>query len=132
MKKQLQKVVCPYCGDQAVSRDSAIVYHGRSYGLIWLCANYPICDAYVGVHGGTTKPLGRMANAELREWKKRAHEVLDELWKSRRYTRTKAYAIAADMMGYPISETHIGMFDVQECKDLIKSLHMLSNPDRLL
>jgi ssDNA-binding Zn-finger/Zn-ribbon topoisomerase 1 len=82
MKNEVPKVACPYCGDQAILRDSAIVYHGRSYGLIWLCSNYPTCDAYVGVHEGTKKPFGRMSNAELREWKKRAHEVLDELWKS--------------------------------------------------
>ena len=32
--------------------------------------------AYVGVHKGTDKPLGRLANAELRYWKKRAHAAV--------------------------------------------------------
>ena len=99
--------------------------------MIYLCSNYPTCDSYVGVHTGTDKPLGRMANAELREWKKRAHEVFDDLWKSKRYSRHKAYRLASDMMGIPFDETHIGMFDVKQCQDLIKSLQYLKEPRKL-
>lgn len=121
----MKEVICPYCGDQAILRDSAIIYGGRSYGLIWLCSNYPTCDAYCGVHKGTDKPLGRLANAELRLWRNRAHEVFDQLWKSNRYSRKKAYAIAADIMGMPVGETHIALMDIQDCKDLIKSIHLL-------
>jgi hypothetical protein len=117
---------CPYCGSEVVLQDSAVIYHGKSFGLVWICSNYPACDAYVGVHTGTTRPLGRLANAELREWKKRAHSYLDPFWKSKRYTRKKAYSIASDLLGKPVSKTHIGMFDVQECKDLIASLKQLS------
>jgi hypothetical protein len=74
---------------------------------------------------GTNRPLGRLANAELREWKKRAHAHFDPLWQSRRYSRSKAYRMASDMMGKSVSETHIGMFDVQDCKDLIESIKHL-------
>ena len=61
-------ITCDYCGRPAQLTDSAIVY-GRSYGLIYYCAP---CQAWVGVHKGTTTPLGRLANHELREWKKAA------------------------------------------------------------
>jgi hypothetical protein len=116
---------CPYCNSPVLLKDSAFLYHGISYGLVYVCSKYPVCDAYVGVHKSTRKPLGRLANAELREWKMRAHAYFDPLWKSKRYTRTRAYAIVSDMLGKPLWETHIGMFDVQDCKDLIESIKHL-------
>jgi len=39
-------------------------------------------DAYVGTHKNSRKSLGTMANKELRERRKKAHRVLDPLWKS--------------------------------------------------
>jgi ssDNA-binding Zn-finger/Zn-ribbon topoisomerase 1 len=127
----MKKIICPYCGSYADFKDSAVVYYGKSFGMMYICSNYPVCDAYVGVHNGTDNPLGRLANAELRKWKKRAHEVFDELWKSKRYPRSKAYKMASDMLGIPVSETHIGMFNVQDCKDLIKSLQYIKDPKKL-
>ena len=62
----LRKVYCDYCGRETEYVDSKVIY-GKSYGKIYLCRN---CMAYVGVHKGTDKPLGRLANAELRNWKK--------------------------------------------------------------
>lgn len=58
--------ICPYCGQPTEYVDSAALYHGISYGMIYLCRK---CDAYVGVHRGTDKALGRLANRSLREWK---------------------------------------------------------------
>jgi len=80
------KVICPYCGKNAVLTDSAVVYHGRSYGMIWLCRP---CWAYVGTHKNSRKhaPLGRIANAELRDWKKKVHAAFDPLWKDGEMSR---------------------------------------------
>ena len=64
----MRKVYCDYCGRETEYVDSKVIY-GKSYGKIYLCRN---CMAYVGVHKGTDKPLGRLANAELRNWKKAA------------------------------------------------------------
>ena len=74
----MRKVYCDYCGRETEYVDSKVIY-GKSYGKIYLCRN---CMAYVGVHKGTDKPLGRLANAELRNWKKAAHAVFDsvEVW----------------------------------------------------
>ena len=76
MKGQI--VICDYCGTPADFVDSSVVYHGHSFGMIYLC---PRCGAYVGVHKGSDKPLGRLANSELRNWKKAAHAAFDPLWK---------------------------------------------------
>lgn len=114
----MRKVYCPYCGNQAEYIDSEAIY-GRSYGMVYLCRP---CDAYVGVHKGTDKPLGRLANAKLRRWKQAAHAAFDPLWQTGPYRgkRNKAYRWLAEQMGLPVKETHIGMLDVDKCKRVIQ------------
>jgi len=114
----MKKVTCPYCGCRARYVDSAVIY-GRSYGMAYLCKP---CDAYVGVHKGTDQPLGRLANKELREWKKLAHAHFDPIWRYGRFMgrRTDAYAWLSEQMGLPRQETHIGMFDVALCRRVVK------------
>ena len=94
--------------------------------MMYLCRN---CMAYVGVHKGTDKPLGRLANAELRYWKKRAHAVFDPLWQRGRFRghRNAAYGWLAQKMGLPVEQTHIGMFDVAQCR---KAIHIIENETR--
>ena len=115
----INAIKCDYCGKQAEYVDSAEIY-GRSYGMMYLCRN---CGAYVGVHKGTDKPLGRLANAELRFYKISAHNAFDVLWqdkKSRFYRkRNKAYAWLSKQLNLPVEKTHIGMFDVEQCKKVI-------------
>lgn len=116
--KQGQEVYCPYCGRKAEYVDSAEIY-GKSYGMAYLCRP---CDAYVGVHDGTDTPLGRLANRELRRWRNRAHAAFDPLWQQGPYRRRRndAYAWLAGKMGLTKEETHIAMFDVEQCKQVIQ------------
>lgn len=118
-KKKLvpQNVYCDYCGWKAEFVDSKVIY-GRSYGMVYLCRN---CMAYVGVHKGTAKPLGRLANAQLRYWKKQAHAAFDPLWQYGQFKghRNVAYAWLAERMRLPVEQIHIGMFDVGDCKRVI-------------
>ena len=115
----MQDVICPYCGRKAVYTDSSEVYRGRSYGMIYLCRP---CSAWVRVHRGTDKPKGRLADAELRKWKTAAHEAFDPLWQIGKFKRRRdaAYAWLAVQMGLPKEQTHIGMFDVDQCKRVIQ------------
>lgn len=115
----MRNVNCDYCGRPAEFVDSSVVYHGKSYGMIYLCRH---CNAYVGVHKGSDKPLGRLANAELRRWKKAAHAAFDPLWRYGGFVgnRNGAYRWLAEQMGLPVSETHIGMFDVEKCRMVIQ------------
>jgi hypothetical protein len=108
----MRTVYCDYCGTQAEFVDSKEIY-GRSYGMLYLCRP---CKAYVGVHKGSDRPLGRLANAELRGWKNKAHAAFDPLWKSHEMSRHAAYKWLSDQMGLASEETHIGMFDVPKCK----------------
>lgn len=111
-------VVCPYCEKDAVLTDSKEIYK-RSYGLIWICRP---CKAWVGVHSGSPdhQPLGRLADAELRRWKMRAHESFDVLWKSKEMKRRKAYKWLAGKLRLPAAQCHIGLFDVDMCKKVVE------------
>lgn len=118
---------CPYCGSEVKLTDSAIIYNGRSYGMAYVCSRFPKCDAYVGCHKGTDKPLGRLANAELRQAKSNAHQLFDALWKRKikkdqcrkKDARSLGYKWLAKSMGLRYKDCHIGMFDVDKCNQVI-------------
>jgi len=112
-KQKPEIVICPYCSKPAVYANSAEIY-GRNYGKVYLCKP---CNAYVGVHKGTTKPKGSLANKELREWRIKAHASFDALWsQGEPFNRNGAYQWLANQLSLPRDECHIGMFDVEQCK----------------
>lgn len=119
--------ICPYCGNPSIFHQSSEhLYHGKNYGPVYECSP---CGAWVGCHPGTARPLGRLANRELREAKIAAHNEFDRLWRKRyvrkhavdsRYTKGMArggrYKELAILLNIPREECHIGMFDVDQCK----------------
>ena len=131
ISKVLQGKICPYCLEQTEYGDSSIFYGGRSYGMVYYCLD---CDARVGVHQGTDKALGRLANAELRKAKKEAHRYFDALWKAqakqtppnyspqkwRRKCRSNAYKWLSEQLQVPVQFCHIGMFDVEYCYKIVE------------
>ena len=46
--------ICRYCGGKVILTDSVRIY-GKDYGDIYLCTT---CNAFVGVHKDSGKPLG--------------------------------------------------------------------------
>ena len=65
--------------------------YGRNCGTSYKCYYCEPCNAYVGCHKNSRKPLGTLANKELRELRIRTHEIFDPLWKSGKMTRSEAY-----------------------------------------
>ena len=119
---------CPYCSKETELVDSACVYHGHSYGLIYLCRE---CSAWVGVHKGTQESLGRLANAELRKAKNNAHLYFDPIAKTGLINqmglpfingisnRNKAYLWLSEQMKIKKKFCHIGMFDIKQCQSVV-------------
>jgi hypothetical protein len=117
--------ICPYCAAPAELVAGAIIYPHRSdlaARRFWLCRP---CNAWVGCHqagngnGDGTRPLGRLADAQLRAAKRAAHAAFDPRWKTRGMTRGRAYAWLAQQLGLPIEATHIGDFDLETCHRVI-------------
>ena len=109
--------ICPYCGAKPELIDSAEIYNGTSYGLMYICRP---CDAYVSCHLGTNTPKGRLANAELRQLKIEAHEVFDIIWKQKyKRGRYQAYYWLSKQLQRPFDLTHIGMMDEETCRRTI-------------
>ena len=112
--------VCPYCGKPSALVHGDAVYPHRTdlyEKNFYLC--YP-CDAYVGCHPGTTKPLGRLANAELRKAKNAAHAAFDPMWRDGRQKRKAAYKWLAVQLGVAVNDCHIGEFDVEACQRVVE------------
>lgn len=129
--KQIQIMdgkICPYCGSPSIFVDSKEIY-GKSYGMIYLCRK---CDAYVGVHEGSMKAKGRLANKQLRQWKKEAHRYFDLIWRSGADSRGEAYAWLSGKLKLPPKYTHIGMFNVDTCREVARVSKQYLNDMRRL
>jgi len=114
-------VICPYCGGEALLVSGDKIYPHRTD---LYCLRFYYCDnghepAFVGCHKGTVKPLGTLANAELRAIRSKAHVAFDILWKTRKMTRSKAYQWLAGSLGLDKKDCHIAMFDVNLCQKTI-------------
>ena len=122
--KKVMKVICPYCQNDAKFVTGRKIYPHRPdlfNKRFYLCEP---CGAYVGTHRGTKAPLGRLADQELRQWKMKAHAAFDPLWqvssslRSRR--RSSCYKRLAKAMNINAQECHIGLFDVDQCKQVVE------------
>lgn len=115
------ELTCPYCGATAVLVTGREVYPHRPdlYGkAFWRCGP---CDAWVGCYPGTTNPMGRLADAELRRAKQNAHAAFDPLWRRGVYpSRTAAYQWLASQLGIHPRDCHIGMFDAPRCLEVTR------------
>lgn len=110
---------CPYCGQSALFVSGSLVYPHRpdlAGKRFWAC---PPCDAYVGCHEGTDKPLGRLADADLRKAKMDAHAAFDPFWRGR-MSRGRAYKWLATALGIDRRDCHIGMFDDFQCREVVR------------
>ena len=111
---------CPYCGGEVHRVKGKVIYPHRKDLMhldFILCTP---CNAYVGCHVKTGEPLGRLANKELRAAKMKAHAEFDPIWQNEDISRSKAYEWLSGKMGLHKNYTHIGMFDVEQCEQVVK------------
>lgn len=120
-----REITCPYCQNHAELVGGDVIYPHRPdlrAKKFWLCTP---CNAYVGCHAGDdgTRPLGRLANAELRAAKQAAHAAFDPLWSTpsgqRAKRRKEMYAWLADKLGINRKRCHIGEFDFETCERVV-------------
>jgi hypothetical protein len=116
---------CDYCGAKAtlVRPGEAAYPYQDGHGPLWLCAP---CEAWIGVFARSTRnlPLGRLANAELREWKAKLHAALEPMaeTKARRdgvsifEARSKGYKWLAGELKIEPKACNINLLDLEHCK----------------
>ena len=114
--------ICRYCGGVIRLVPAWTVYGestdrlGKQGEMIYQCQN---CNARVGCHRGTTRPLGNVANEVLRLKRVETHQAFDAFWKQRRMSRTRAYQWLAEQLGLPEGGAHIGEFEMDQCQRVI-------------
>ena len=117
----LNPTVCNLCGGNVIFTSNAKIY-GREYGSgkMYYCTD---CGAHVGTHvPRPTEALGILANKEMRDMKKKCHDLFDQKWKNestsnkKHNARTKAYAELAEKLNITIDECHFGHFDMDMLK----------------
>lgn len=64
--------------------------------------------------------------SQIRRARSACHAVFDSLWVKAGVTRTFAYHFLSVLAGTPIEETHIGMFDVEKCREITAILRTVS------
>lgn len=117
---------CRYCEQEAalLNKGDAGYPYRTDYGPMYVCVP---CKAWVGCHPGTTNALGGLANAELRDWKVKAHAAFDPLWQakirrdacSKGKARRAGYAWLSKQLGIPVERTHIGYMTLHDCQQVV-------------
>lgn len=115
--------ICRYCGGVIRLVPAKKIYgetSAKRLGLlnekIYQCQN---CNARVGCHKGTTRPLGNVANETLRLKRIETHQVFDAYWQGRGMSRTQGYRWLAKKMNLPDQRAHIGGFEMEQCQEVI-------------
>lgn len=109
-------VFCTDCQLEAEFVDSAEVYGGKSYGMIYICRG---CGNYVGAHANSNKPKGTLADARTRLMRRNAHLAFDPIWQGGKKNRVTAYKRLAEWLEIPAQDCHIGLFDLDMCQRVI-------------
>ncbi len=134
MKRKMKQpeVKCPYCGQMAILHDASYVYKENALDkYLYVCSGYPECDAYVGVHAGSLRPKGSLANGDLRHKRIETHRLFDAIWKNGIFSRKEAYRWMQDTFSLNSSQAHIGQFSdyrcdclMNECRKVLQNNHV--------
>lgn len=115
--------ICRYCGGvirlvpaESIYGEAAAKRLELAGELIYQCQN---CNARVGCHKGTTRPLGNVANETLRLKRIETHQIFDAYWRRCGMSRTAAYRWLAKQLHLSVAQTHIGSFEMDQCQQVI-------------
>lgn len=98
---------CPKHKVRLAARDTE---HGKQF----YCP-FQGCDV-VQWDGSTSTP----ADYATRQARRKAHMAFDTLWKSKSLSRGQAYTLLAKFMRLPKRSVHIGMFNVEQCAEVLR------------
>jgi zinc-finger-containing domain len=85
----MDELRCPYCQSETEYVPATKVYRRGGFGFLYLCATFPVCDSYVSA-GDDGKPMGTLANRDLREKRKRLFTLIDKISAENKAPRQEA------------------------------------------
>jgi hypothetical protein len=127
--KALPQPHCDYCGARAqlAQFGDADYPYRDDHAAVWICTS---CAAWIGVRPRSKHnvPLGRLADAPLREAKSRLHDMLEPLAeaKSRRdkvsvfEARAKAVRWVAQELGFDPVPSSLHAFTLDQCEQALR------------
>lgn len=121
MKREIVK--CPYCGAYAMKRPASVVYGEVARvknGYLYVCSRWPACDAYVSAHRKSGRPMGTLANGDLRHKRIMAHKALEEFRRRHHMEKWEAYLWLQARLGLGKEQTHIAKFSDFLCEQVIE------------
>jgi hypothetical protein len=117
-----------FCGSRTIYQDSKEYYHGTSYGMRYICERWPECLGSVGAHPDG-QPLGTVPDPETKRLRGVCHGMVDAIWrdanltaKEQRQKRGSVYRWLQNITGLSQGECHIGKFNAEQCRFLIKCI----------
>ena len=114
---------CGECGAPMVLRiTERFLNKDGSPKKFYGCTRYPDCKGTHAAHQSTGFPMGVPADKETKEWRSKAHEEFDKLWKKWGYERLEAYKLLQTIMSMTEKEAHIANFTKEQCQLLIEKL----------
>ena len=114
---------CPYCGSTTVYRSATGIYaENPDNVMLYVCKNYPACDAYIRTQKGTAIPIGEMANGKLRALRTDAHRLFNQLYLKGYMPKRTAYVWLSSVLGVPYEKAHIGQLGPLQCELVIREV----------
>lgn len=119
MARKRKPPICPDCQAPARIVKGGFIYphrpdlFGKPY---WQC---PTCDARVGCHPGTKKPLGTLANPALRKARRAAYAAFDTLWRAQGKEEPHAYRWLAKKLRISHDVCHFARFNAGTCAQVV-------------
>lgn len=109
-------VLCPVDNKPAPWVENKEKY-GRNFGKSYMAYYCKEHDTYVGCHNNTRRPLGTMADGELRKLRMAVHAKIDPLWKSGEHRRSDVYQYLSSKLGY---QFHTGESTKEVCRQILE------------
>lgn len=100
------KIFCVECQKDIEPKlvSGAMVYPRSpklAHDKFWMCNS---CKNFIGCHKNANKnklkPLGVIANKELKQARIKIHSVLDPIWREEKMKRGQVYAVLSKELGY--------------------------------
>ncbi len=119
---KIKAPICPYCKNKTKRVTGTQIYPHRYDLKDLIFYSCEPCDAFIGTHKNSGKPLGIPANAKLRKLRTKTHTLFDPLWKQNHMTRNEVYSKLALRMRLAKNKCHIGQFTEAQCNQAIRLL----------